>query len=101
MAEAACLTIAPHNPLGPVATAVATHFAASTPNFVILEYRQVTDGPLRDMVLEPMKFKDGYLEIPNTPGFDIELNEKAIEKYPAKPWRRAPVIEADGNIGYI
>jgi galactonate dehydratase len=95
------VTIAPHNPLGPVATAVCVQFAASTPNFVILEYRDPTPGPLRDMVLEPIPLKDGYLEIPNTPGLGIELDEKAIQKYPAKPWRRAPVIEADGNIGYI
>lgn len=101
MAEANFLTIAPHNPLGPVATAVCVHFAASTPNFVILEYREASAGPLRDMVLEPMKYKDGYLEIPATPGLGIELDEKAIAKYPAKPWRRAPVIEVDGNIGYI
>jgi galactonate dehydratase len=101
MAEASYVTIAPHNPLGPVATAVCVHFAASTPNFVILEYRDPAPGPLRDMVLEPMKLKDGYLVIPDTPGLGIELNDKAIQKYPAKPWRRAPVIEPDGNIGYI
>ncbi len=101
MAEAAYLTIAPHNPLGPVATAVCVHFAASTPNFIILEYRETTAGPLRDMVLEPMKFQDGHLVIPDAPGLGIELDEKAIAKYPAKPWRRAPVIEPDGNIGYI
>jgi galactonate dehydratase len=101
MAEAAYLTIAPHNPLGPVATAVATHFAASTPNFIILEYREVSAGPLRDMVLEPMKFRDGYLEIPTAPGLGIELNEKALQQYPAKPWRRGPVFESDGNIGFI
>jgi galactonate dehydratase len=100
-AEANYLTIAPHNPLGPVATAVCAHFAASTPNFIILEYSHPGSGPLRDMVLEPIKLKDGYLEIPNTPGLGIELNVKAIEKYPAKPWRRGLVIETDGNIGYI
>ncbi|HMC64424.1 MAG TPA: galactonate dehydratase [Gemmataceae bacterium] len=100
-AEAHCLTIAPHNPLGPVATAVCVHFAASTPNFVILEYHQPSPGPLRDMVLEPIKFKDGYLEIPDAPGLGIELDLKAIQKYPPKPWRRTPVFEADGNIGYI
>ncbi len=77
------------------------HFAASTPNFVILEYRDPSPGPLRDMVVEPMKLKDGYLEIPDTPGLGIELNPKAMQKYPPKPWRRAPVFEADGNVGYI
>jgi galactonate dehydratase len=101
MAEASYVTVAPHNPLGPVATAVCVHFAASTPNFLILEYREPSPGPLRDMVVEPIKLKDGYLEIPNVPGFGIELNYGAIQKYPAKPWRRTPVFESDGNIGYI
>ncbi len=101
MAEAACVTIAPHNPLGPVATAVCVPFAASHPNFVILEYRDPSPGALRDMVLEPVRLEDGYLQIPDTPGLGIELNEKAIEKYPAKPWRRAPVFHPDGSIGYI
>lgn len=100
-AEANCLTIAPHNPLGPVATAVCVHFAASTPNFVILEYSEPVSGPLREMVLEPMKLVDGYLQIPDAPGLGIELDLDAIQKYPPKPWRRGPVFEADGNIGYI
>jgi galactonate dehydratase len=101
-AEANCLTVAPHNPLGPVATAACVHFAASTPNFVILEYVEPgTSGPLREMVLEPMKRRGGYLEIPDTPGLGIELDLKAIQKYPPRPWRRAPVFEVDGNIGYI
>jgi galactonate dehydratase len=101
MAEACYVTIAPHNPLGPVATAVCVQFAASTPNFSILEYRHAHSGPLRDLVLEPMKLNDGYLEIPDSPGLGIELNEKALEKYPPKPWRRGPVFESDGNIGFI
>jgi galactonate dehydratase len=100
-AEANYLTIAPHNPLGPVATAVCVHFACSTPNFVVLEYREPSPGPLRDMVLEPMKLKAGYLEIPDTPGLGIELDLKGIQQHPPKPWRRAPVFEADGNVGYI
>jgi galactonate dehydratase len=100
-AEANYLTVAPHNPLGPVATAVCVHFAASTPNFIILEYRDPSGGPLRDMVQEPMRLKEGYLEIPEGPGLGIELNLKAIHTNPPKPWRRAPVFEVDGNVGYI
>src|SRR5262249_10621725 len=96
-AEADYLTIAPHNPLGPVATAVFVHFAGPPPTFVILEYRDPSPGPLRDMMREPWKLRDGYLEIPDAPGLGIELDLKGIQKYPPKPWRRAPVFEADGN----
>ncbi|MDP2952869.1 MAG: mandelate racemase/muconate lactonizing enzyme family protein, partial [Chloroflexota bacterium] len=38
LAEANYAVVAPHNPCGPVANAVNLHFAASTPNFLVLEY---------------------------------------------------------------
>lgn len=100
MAEAEYLTIAPHSPLGPVSTAVSTHFAASTPNFIILEYRDDSQGPMRNLILEPMKRVDGYLELPQDPGLGIELNEKAFAGNPLKKWHRPFVIEPDGNIAY-
>ena len=100
MAEAEYLTIAPHSPLGPVSTAVSTHFAASTPNFIILEYRDDSQGPMRNLILEPMKRVGGYLELPQDPGLGIELNEKAFAGNPLKKWHRPFVIEPDGNIAY-
>ena len=100
MAEAEYLTVAPHSPLGPVSTAVGVQFAASTGNFLILEYRIDSDGPNRDLILEPMKLNNGYLEIPETPGLGIELNEKAFRGKPLQHWHRRFVIEPDGNIGY-
>ena len=36
MAEAHYVMVAPHNPMGPLATMINVHFAASTPNFLIL-----------------------------------------------------------------
>src|SRR5690606_29435111 len=39
LAEAHFVVVAPHNPMGPLATAHNVHFAAATPNFKILEYR--------------------------------------------------------------
>lgn len=100
MAEAEYLTIAPHSPLGPVSTAVSTHFAASTPNFIILEYRDDSQGPMRNLILEPIKRDGGYLELPQDPGLGIELNEKAFPGNPLKKWHRPFVIEPDGNIAY-
>lgn len=100
MAEAHYLTIAPHNPLGPVSTAVCIHFAASTPNILILEYRIDSEGPNRELILEPLKLVDGYVEVPDTPGLGIELNEQAFQGRPLKTWHRPFLIEPDGNIGY-
>ncbi len=100
MAEANYLTMAPHSPLGPVSTAVSVQFAATTPNFLILEYRIDSEGSSRNLILEPLKLVDGYLEIPDVPGIGIELNEKAFTGRPLKTWRRGLVVEPDGNIRY-
>lgn len=100
MAEAAYLTVAPHNPMGPISTAVSTHFAASTPNFLILEYTRDSAPPARDLILKPLKLVDGYLEIPEVPGLGIELNERAFSGKPLVNWHRPFIREADGNIGY-
>jgi galactonate dehydratase len=100
LAEAHYVTVAPHNPLGPVSTAVAVQFAASTPNFLILAYSPDQHGPSRELIREPIALEDGYLRIPDRPGLGIELNLPQFAGKPLKPWRRELVIEADGNIGY-
>ena len=46
LAEAHYVTVAPHNPMGPLATAVNLHFSAAQPNFKILEYRLPLEDPL-------------------------------------------------------
>jgi galactonate dehydratase len=101
MAEACYVTVMPHNPMGPVATAVNVHFAASTPNFVILEYTPDDASPRRDMVQEPMVLKGGYLELPTTPGLGIELDEEMLKKAPAGPWHRPFPFRADGSMAWI
>jgi galactonate dehydratase len=101
MAEAHYVVVAPHNPLGPVANVVNTHFAASTPNFLILEYTPDDAPPRRDLVREPPVVRGGYLPIPEKPGWGIELNEEAFRHYPPKPWRRGFGFGADGSVGFI
>lgn len=100
MAEASYMSVAPHNPCGPIATAVNVHFAASTTNFLILEYHADDEGQRRDIVDEPMKLVDGYLEIPEKPGLGIDLNFDALKKYPFKSWHRPFPIREDGSLSY-
>ncbi len=100
MAEAHYVTVAPHSPLGPVSTAVSVHFAASTPNFLILEYVPDQHGPVSELVREPLVLEDGHLRIPDRPGLGIELNLPAFAGKPLKSWHRPFVIESDGNVSY-
>jgi galactonate dehydratase len=101
MAEASYVMVAPHNPMGPVATAVNVHFAASTPNFKILEYHPDDVAPRKDLLKEPLMVKDGYIPLPTKPGWGIELNEEAFRHYPPKPWRRGFDYRADGSVAFI
>ena len=101
MAEAHYVAVAPHNPMGPIATAVNVHFAAGTPNFLILEYNPDDGGPRRTSCAEPIKLKDGYLELPEAPGLGIELNEEALPERRIRNWRRGALTRPDGAADYI
>ncbi len=62
MAETYYMGVAPHNPLGPVATAAAVHFDFATPNFLIQE-DMLTDVPWRDEVVQStLEHERGLLE---------------------------------------
>ena len=102
VAEANYVTIAPHNPLGLLSTAVCTHFAVSTPNFVILEYQADHARPDKaKFVDDPWKPVDGYLPLPTRPGLGMELNIKAIEESPPIAWDRGFPEYQDGSPGFI
>ena len=102
LAEAHYVEVAPHNPLGPLATVVNIHFAASTPNFVILEYHPDDESPRKDLVKgETIVVKDGYLRIPDKPGWGYEMDEEAFKRMPPKPWHRGFSFYPDGTPGFI
>ena len=100
MAEAHYVSVAPHNPCGPVATAVNVHFAASTQNFIVLEYHPDDQGPRREIVDEPMRLVDGYLELPDRPGLGIDLVEDACARYPFRSWHRPFPLRPDGSLAF-
>ena len=98
MADTYYVWVAPHNPNGPVGTAVCTHIAVSTPNFLILEYKPDDRPPRSEFVKEPVKLEDGYLKPPVNPGLGVELNEEALANYPYKDISRHTSFHEDGSV---
>jgi len=98
IAEAHYVTVAPHNPMGPLATAVNLHFSAATPNFKILEYHLPGNNHWLD---DPYVPKDGFLELRDRPGLGVEVNEEAISKDSYIHWQRTCPTRPDGSTGYI
>ena len=101
MAEAHYVSVAPHNPLGPLATTTNVHFAATAPNFLVLEYHADDVGLRAEILHEPLKLEDGYVVLPDAPGLGVELNEEVFEKYPYRPWRRGRPTKPDGMLAFI
>ena len=102
IAEAHYVSVAPHNPMGPLATAVNVHFAAAQPNFKILEYLLPTDTNWNDWVDDPYLPENGHLLLrPDKPGLGIEINEDAISDNEYIHWERSSPSRPDGSTGYI
>jgi galactonate dehydratase len=117
LAQAHMVSIAPHNPMGPLATAVNLHFCASQPNFRILEYR-LPAGPgyafgtdstvtaeVRSegawYVKDPYMPKDGYLELrPERPGWGVEMDEALLGTEQYIHWERKVPTKPDGSSAY-
>ncbi len=100
IAEMYHISVAPHHACGPVSLAVCAHIDASIPNFLIQELNVDLDAQwVKDVLSHIPQVKNGYLELSDTPGLGIELNEEAVQDYPFKPYDRPIIVNQDGSIG--
>lgn len=73
---------APHNWHDALLTVANGSLAAGIPNLLMLETNQ-TMNPLRtELFKEPLVPKDGFIELPDKPGFGIEVIEDAEKIFP-------------------
>jgi len=82
MAEVNYVSVAPHNPNGPVATAATLNALITMPNALILEFWLDAQSVRHDLIKEYFDVRDGYVYPSNKPGLGIQVNELALEKYP-------------------
>lgn len=86
LAESHDIVMAPHNYYSHLSTFMAAHLCAATRCVQIME-TDVDAAPWRDeLFTEIPQIEDGYLVIPDSPGWGIDLNEEAIAE---RPWRGA------------
>jgi len=112
IASAFYVNVAPHNPMGPLATAHNLHFSAACANFKILEYRLpgtsamlgaglATVSEAAGYVVDPYMPKDGYLELrPDRPGWGVEIDEDYLKSDRYIHWERTLPVRPDGSTGY-
>ena len=100
MAEAYRVSLAPHNPQGPVSTAASLELGFATPSYIICESVH-NDVPWRqDVVSESFTVeKAGRLVRPSSkPGLGIEINEEEIAKHPFEQEVLQRTFAADGAV---
>jgi galactonate dehydratase len=102
-AQAYYILVAPHNVGGPVSTAAALHFAASTPNFKIQEhFNDFAEDWVKAAAPGNPEVVDGYFALPQGPGLGVKLDEAVISAHPreriffnlfAENWHRRQAIQ--------
>ena len=84
MADANYVTVAPHNPNGPICTAASMHVAASIPNFVIMEEGSKDTSQYRDIFVDRWKANLAHWEIPESPGLGVDFSPEFLREYQIK-----------------
>lgn len=98
LAEAHGVVLAPHNPLGPLATMVNVHLGFAIPGFLIQEVMR-NDVPWRDEVVDfPLAIVDGHVVPSDRPGIGIEIDERAAARYPYQPEPLVRWYHDDGSV---
>ena len=87
LAEAHHATIVPHVPVSVVNIAASLHMASVIPNFLIMETfpPKPFQHALDCMGEYKFELKDGYMSVPDGPGWGIELADDAAQKDPYVP----------------
>lgn len=88
LADTYSVPTAPHNFYGHLASAISAHFAATVPNLHIMEIDIDGVSWRDDLVTKPV-IKDGFMLLPDGPGWGVDVNEEAIRAHP--PTRRSDV----------
>jgi galactonate dehydratase len=85
MAEPFLVAMSPHNYNSTlVALASTVHASATMPNFTITEYFLPFVDFCDKISPNQLKPRNGYIDLPTTPGLGVDVDEEALMKYPGK-----------------
>lgn len=83
----------PHNWHGGLTTMANAALVSAVPNRLVLELNQTYNPFKEEIFVDPLLVKNGYMTLPNKPGFGMELKPNIAAKYPYLPgnyWKPNP-----------
>jgi len=84
MADSHYVTIAPHNPNGPVCTAASMHVAASIPNFLIMEEGNRETSLYKDIFVNGWRHSLSEWNVPEAPGLGVDFSPAFLREHVVK-----------------
>ncbi|MCS4225516.1 galactonate dehydratase [Sphingobacterium sp. BIGb0165] len=101
LADAYRVSMAPHNPQGPVSTAASIELGFATPSYIICESVHKDVEWRQDVVSEGFTVQEkGRIVLPNTrAGLGIEINEEEVKKHPFQQEILQRTFYRDGSVG--
>jgi galactonate dehydratase len=90
------ISLAPHNPNGPVSTAACLHLCLAAPNVGVLELPRPLTDVLPDVFPSVPRFADGYLLPPAEPGLGVAFDREAARAHPFQLLELPHFRRADG-----
>jgi len=91
MAEPYFIGVSPHNYNSTTVGLAATlQLCGAIPNFIITEYFTNLEDFGNKIAENPLKVENGYINLPNSPGLGIELNESILGMYPYRQFPPNP-----------
>lgn len=81
IAQMAGVQLVPHGFSTGILLAATVHFLASCKDGDLIEYSQSTSPIFKYLVKNQIEMVDGFVEVPDSPGLGVILDEEIIEKY--------------------
>jgi len=83
LAEEHGVAMAVHHAASPFSFLGTVHAIAATQNFIALEHHSVDNPWWEDLVdgIEKPFVKDGYVQVPEKPGFGVDINEETVKEH--------------------
>jgi galactonate dehydratase len=82
LAQADGISVAPHNPSGPISTAASVQICAGMANFRLLELQWGEIGWRSELITPEETFEQGSIRVPDRPGFGVRLDDKLAKSHP-------------------
>ncbi len=81
LAQDANILCVPHAFRTGILVAASIHFIASVPHAPFLEFSVTESAIRRELLAQPFVQRDGFIDVPQSPGLGIALNPEVVRKY--------------------